>query len=325
MREKEDKSSIAILDSGVSDSLRNKIEIAGEKNFTGRDDCCEDDNGHGSSCVSVIERINPNVKYYILKVLDKNARTSGDVLIRALQYLQDIEADYICMSLSTPNTKYAAEMMPLCKQLKEQGKIILASRSNACQEESYPALLPDVIGVEGILMDNEEDFWYDADSRLQVVGDLSPVFVPDIGSKRWNLFGGNSKATAAIAGIITKNCKDTSFLESHAKRKSWNENDILEGKKNRNEKSLALWKPNPLEQDIAAMLTSYIPEYSPGMGIHGHLRPGDYFDMTENLTDKFGILIDYSTIRYHNFNNSYTLAEYIKTRMPENTLFLGNP
>ena len=93
---------LILIDSGVnSDIIKNNI-LSG-KNFISSESEAnyQDDNGHGTFCASIIERMCPNVEFYILKVLNENAASSTSILKKALKYVTELDARVVCLSLST--------------------------------------------------------------------------------------------------------------------------------------------------------------------------------------------------------------------------------
>lgn len=192
-----------------------------------------DENGHGTHCASIIKRLVPNAGMYILKVLNKDAKTSSKVLITALKHLLETDIRVINISLAATFNDYTNELKEVCDLLYKRGKILIASLSNT-EYKSYPAAFKNVIGVRGSNFNFSNDFWYNSDLEIQCVADALPLFVPGV-NNTYTMFGGNSKATALFTGIILNILKDepdmdfealNELLQNRAKRNQWSEEDI---------------------------------------------------------------------------------------------------
>lgn len=203
---------------------RQKIEVI---------DNYEDENGHGSACVNVISRISSNAYFYIIKILDQYLESSIAMLNCALEHCLTLPYNFINLSLSTLNKTGMGYTEKLCKRLKRQGKIIIASVYNN-YDIGYPAAFDSVIGVFGSLFSSKYEYWFDSKKKIQCIGNKMPFYVSD-DIDNYYLFGGTSSAAALIMGNLFKNCLEETYidytkackiLERGAKRNKWFKSDL---------------------------------------------------------------------------------------------------
>ncbi len=204
------RTTIALVDSGCTCDDKSQLSVIGgmaflraKDNNTSREyDDFQDESGHGTACAAVIQRENPSVSLYIVKVLNTNLETDTDVLLKALEHLLYVDVKIINLSLAARYSSYMGKMERLCGALLEQNKIIVSSYGNAAANGyQFPATLPNVLGVRGnILIDRK--FWYNPMTN-DIVCDSTPVMVPTLPGN-YRLFGGNSKATALFSGLLSR-------------------------------------------------------------------------------------------------------------------------
>ena len=225
---------IAVVDSGIDLKIYEKyvteyIEFCSNEDESGT----FDSNGHGTLCCSTILSVNSNIKFVIIKVLNQNNLCSDERLLCALRYLTEMDVDIINLSLSTDSVEYLEEYKKIFIKLKGQGKVIVAATKNG-NKPSIITNLPEVIGVYGGIFRNYEDYWYQRNKNIQCVTNNIPYLVKGFNGK-YELFGGNSKATALFTGIISKHWNEIKnltwhdrdrVLELYAKNKKWDLKDI---------------------------------------------------------------------------------------------------
>ena len=228
---------IAIIDSGINTSLLSKYVFGGcsilPKSDYGFDvnQNIEDEHGHGTGCAYAILRIEENVEFYTIKILNPYLKTSSTFLIQALEHLNNINIDIVNISVTTDI--YSKTMEIVCDELRSQGKILLASKNNK-NSKSYPAEFDSVIGVRGSIFKDDYTYWYDDKKTIQCVADMTPIWTPTIYNQfKYLPFSSNSKATPTFAGILSKiiqrgvSVNDINYyLKLNAKRSSWEEQDI---------------------------------------------------------------------------------------------------
>lgn len=195
------KVKIAVIDSGIS-SKESTLPIIGISNIINkREDTHLDLNGHGTMCVKTINFLNSSNAYYIVKCLDRNLQCSSVELLEALESLLELDADIVNLSLATSSRLYYKEFEEICGELKKQGKIIIGSVSKE-QRYSIPAILPSVIGVEGMSLTGHSQVIYKAEKKIQCIADATPLIIKYENS--FSVFAGHSKATACLCGIVSK-------------------------------------------------------------------------------------------------------------------------
>jgi len=230
---------IILLDTGIDTKAFKNCLVGGKHFFVEGhsiycDDNFDDDNGHGSACAYTIKSIFPTVKFYAIKILDKNAETIYPILETALEYCLDLEYRLINLSLAMIDNRVNGKFSKLCDKLKDKGKVLLSSVHNG-HSESYPASYQSVIGIRGSRLITPEHYWYNSNKSIQCVADITPCFT-DRSLEKYFLFGGNSKACALVCGLLMKATENndstvdfysaSSVLEKNAQRKLWTEKDI---------------------------------------------------------------------------------------------------
>lgn len=331
-------STVAIIDSGIDvDNTQFKNRITDGIGFrydseTGKktsDDSFKDENGHGTSCASLIKRIATNTDFYIVKILNKDAETNSKALLQALKYLSSMNIRLINLSLATIDEEYLEEIKEVCNLLRQSGKIIVCSLDNR-NNRSFPAVLDSVIGVRGGIFNSQELFWFNRAYEIQCVADIVPIYAPTINGAYW-LFGGNSKATALFTGHIANILSeqpDISFeklnevLERRACKNNWDENDI-----DINIDFFEDIKPldENFEQSDMKILTSILKDnlgfneasealvfkkklYSPQIGVNKF----NCYNIIKDVEKKFGVKLNYDTISLNTYTSIYTLLDFIK-------------
>lgn len=198
---------IAIIDSGINvnnkqiaHSILDGISICSGSELSTSD--YMDSNGHGTYCAEIITRICPHCKLIIVKILNSNNQGSSECLLRALKYLEDKDVDIINMSLSTYHNDFREKLQKVCERLHARGVVLVSSLANHAQS-SYPAVFSSVLGVKGETFLGEREYIYCPDQSVQCIASSVPVLVNDLDGK-YGFFGGNSKATAIITGILAE-------------------------------------------------------------------------------------------------------------------------
>lgn len=223
------KNTIIVIDSGVDIKNKeiNKVIIGGKsikkiKNNYIVDTNIQDDNGHGTQCISVIKSINKNVRIYVLKIIRENGKCSSDLLYRALQVCLNIPIPIISISLSIINDmcdKNKIEKIFL--ELKKRERICFISVQNK-KKESFPSNLNSVIGICGDNRFYNSEFIYNPQSILPNIFSGGLQYTYGMNSEL-KLFCGNSKACAVAAGIFSLlENKEKMYLKSMKKLCDYN-------------------------------------------------------------------------------------------------------
>lgn len=216
-----EKKRIALVDSSVDVNLY-KNNIVGSYSLLNSDKH-EMSNNHGTLCCSAILKINPLAEIYTVTALDQNNRSSSETILDALHYLSNTSVDIINLSLSTDNIRWEKDYKKVISKICNQGKIVIASLANN-HAISIPARLPEVIGVQGNIFRDPMEYWFNRRYEIQSVANAIPQVLKG-NQGTYELFGGNSKATAVFTGIVSKIGIDSraleNYLEIHAKKKEW--------------------------------------------------------------------------------------------------------
>lgn len=210
------KIKIAILDTGIdSEYAKHYLQGRIDKNYV-LAECnnhinfeeCEpnDENGHGTACVSTINRLCKKVEYTSIQLLNNKGESNICKLISSLIFLKNLDVDLINVSLSSNDERYADKINTLISELKEQHKYVIAAESND-RKVSIPAQLDGSFGVKSYISSCETDFCYRKNERIQLICDGTPCMLPNYGYIPF--FGGNSKATAHMTGIVASYLSST--------------------------------------------------------------------------------------------------------------------
>lgn len=329
------KQRIVIVDSGI-DMANTDFNIRSGINFSSRGGLNEiqDSSGHGTYCAAIINNVYPGAELDIVKILDHNAETSSSRLIEALEYICDLDARIVNLSLATRNSMYAEPLTAICNKLSHEGKFIVSSLANG-HSYSMPAAIPSVIGVDSIRFNDANSFWYNRHERIQCVADITPVMVPTLkGSFR--MFGGNSKATAYfsgyIANLLSREQDIRSFnqlntaLEATACLNHWNAEDIENGKRPdfKLGKQGIVTTNEEVHQQIIHIIrqTFSILDHQTDKLTHQTLfewlKQDDYYPLMEEITRHFSITVNYNLLSLNVFQSSMSLSEFVESRLEAN-------
>lgn len=195
----------AIIDSGVNNLIIDNNIFGGvtfknkDNHFEIKKDQYNDENGHGSMVYRTVTRY--DVEFYIVKVLNKNNQGNSTILYEALKWLLDVDVKYIIICISTGNNTLKDKYQKIIDELTAQGKIIFSSWTNNYYSiNSYPAALRNVISV-GRNRDNLKYIECNWEKSIQCTLDMdtSYIWIPN---KGFDVFGGNSQATADLLAIV---------------------------------------------------------------------------------------------------------------------------
>ena len=229
------KIKIALIDSGINDRFNSQV-IEGisiiydeKKKQVSFSDDYTDENGHGTYCAQIINSYCPFVEFVIIKILDKNNRGYSQALTAALEYLLQFPVDIINLSLAVLQGELNEKISKLCARLKNNGVIINVSVANR-ELTSFPASLRSTIGIRGAFNIDKHKIWFNEKIEIQCVANIIPVLVYNHESAK-TFFGGNSKATALVTGLIANTMYNSKIVGEElfkelAARTKWDENDI---------------------------------------------------------------------------------------------------
>ena len=198
---------IAIIDSGVDSehpeigSITHGIDIRIDSDgqiIWGTD--YVDRSGHGTACTGIIHQIAPDAEIHIVRIFEQSLVADGKLLIAALRWVTNQGIDVVNLSLGTTDHQYIAPIQELCRQATRENIILVAAAHNR-GIESYPAILPDVIGVQGRPMPTLNDFYFRKNNNIECVAHGGEqILCWKNASKR--IAAGSSFAASRIAGIV---------------------------------------------------------------------------------------------------------------------------
>lgn len=236
-----DATKVAIVDSGLrwiddkyKDNFIDGIAIDPFSKKINRD--FADNNGHGTYCANMILKENPGVKLFIIKILNNNVKSDYKSLIKALEYLLDVDVKIINLSLSVQNWECEKQIYELCDRLIDQGKIIVSALANG-SEYSIPAVLDNVIGVSGDYQNVDRLYSFNKEKKIQCMCNAEPVIFAGLNQK-YEIFMGNSKATAAFSGYLSRFIRDENYYLLEEK---------LHGLEKKGDKQVEIYRSAPVD------------------------------------------------------------------------------
>ena len=323
-----DEIKVAILDTGIGYSkyipqkcIENEYIVKNGEINIGRAD---DIDGHGTECAFEIYRQCPDVKFTIIKVMEKGIGIKENLRI-ALEYLCNLDVQIINMSLAYFSIKNKDDLYQKYIQIIEKDKVIIAALGNN-KQRSYPAIYENIIGVKGVEFQNNE-IWFSEENEIQCLCDNNTYICPGIYTEYELYPKSNSVATARVTGIIAQKYLETqkkinidntyNILKNIATKHWWNEKDIFENIRNpvwyREEKS-----------DFWEIIKNIVKEYvkvdykkweNQGYCILGEKAGITYRECVSiiiNIRKKININIDYFKCSRKIFASLYSLDKFVE-------------
>ena len=102
--------------------------------------------GHGTACAGIIRRKASEAELYSVRIFDESLQADSRLLIAAIEWALDQDMDLINLSLGTTEVTYRDALERICRQAADQSVLLVAAEHEEGRE-SYPAHLPQVIGV----------------------------------------------------------------------------------------------------------------------------------------------------------------------------------
>lgn len=137
---------VALIDGGIQDTqmLENKIieSIYFSKYIQRKEANIE----HGTTCAEIIAQMCPQVKFWDMRIFEKDGTANITILIEALKWCIRHRVKLIHLSLGTINYFDKEKLQEYIIRLTEQGAIIVAAYHNA-NIKTYPAIFKGVFGV----------------------------------------------------------------------------------------------------------------------------------------------------------------------------------
>ncbi len=331
---------VAILDTGI-DSKHDylKENIIGGRSFILNDkniligDEYSDDNGHGSSCASLIKKEFKDIDIFAIKILDSQGRSNVQVLEEALKFILKTDIRLINLSLSINENKFQSDLYSICKELFLNGKIIVSSLANRCKS-SYPCVFDNVIGVKGFILENKDSFWYNKNYDIQCVIDNNSYLSCSLNNS-YQLFGkSNSQATARLTGKIAKVMSKypkieleglNKELESLALKNRWSESDLLSSKRYYDNKVEPYDSDNYILKSVKETLKEVLKIDDKSEDIYDYnlfsnrvgLNDHNCFNVIRKMEEKFNIKIEYINVSRYDFVSVHTLTKLVELNINE--------
>ena len=144
---------VAVVDSGIAPNHPKIGPVAGGVGLAMRPDGTiryGDDHadcaGHGTACAGIIRRKASEAELYSVRIFDESLQADSRLLIAAIEWALEEGMDVINLSLGTTEVENRDKLAQVCQKVTDQG-IILVAAEHEEGRESYPAHLPQVIGV----------------------------------------------------------------------------------------------------------------------------------------------------------------------------------
>lgn len=199
---------VFVIDSGVNPSHSHVREVSGGAWLFKEPDgvirlaegSFPDELGHGTAITAVIRHVAPAARVHAIKIFSGSLCATMDVLEAALEHAMGSGARVVNLSLGVGQDVSSRPIESLCRSAADRGVILVASARNGSGRASYPALLPDVIGVAADGRLGERSLRYAAGDAFECRASGWPRPLP--GLPRERNFGGHSFAAARVTGTV---------------------------------------------------------------------------------------------------------------------------
>jgi subtilisin len=155
--------------------------------------------GHGTACAGIIRAIAPACSIASVRVLGRENRGSGEIMLTGLRWAVEQGYDVINMSLSSTRRELTALLHEVADDAYFQRRAIVASAHNSALR-SYPWRFSSVISVGSHEVDDPLAFFYNPAPPVEFFARGAGIEVAWLGGGRMRS-SGNSFATAHISGI----------------------------------------------------------------------------------------------------------------------------
>lgn len=205
---------IAIIDSGVNPQIACAERISKCYSVVIKDgvyQCIdaepEDEMGHGSAVATIIYNQNSNIELISISVNSIEFEYDEEALISALEFVDGIDVDIVNISAGVTYSTKVQQLEEVCCRIASKGAFIISAFDND-GAISYPAALPDVIGIDVTSeYDNRDDIIYQENSIVDLL--VSDRFFRTIWQGKKTIIRGTSFATAYITGKVSKLLSET--------------------------------------------------------------------------------------------------------------------
>lgn len=139
---------IGVIDSGVNPDHPHINGVAGGVWIRESDNSEDfiDRLGHGTAVAAAIHDNAPTAQIYAVKVFDRSLTTTGNILLRAIDWCLDSGMQLINLSLGTWNPIYREPFLDRIRRAKQSGTRIVAAYESGGRV-ALPGSLADVVGV----------------------------------------------------------------------------------------------------------------------------------------------------------------------------------
>lgn len=199
---------VAVVDSGIDQnhpkigSITDGVHISVDCDGRIVYDCDDysDRAGHGTACAGIIRKKAPETELFSIRVFDQSLSAPGGALVSAVQWAIEKRIDIVNLSLGTTDIAFRGAISDVCGLAVERGIVLIAAEHNSGLE-SYPAALPETIGVAGGEIYEKYGYFFRPDQTTECVarGDVQRVWWMD---GREILIAGTSFAAPHITGIV---------------------------------------------------------------------------------------------------------------------------
>jgi len=237
---------VAVLDTGIDDHLPELSNaVVGEHCILPPSGCAgdtaeadgpgtaQDDQGHGTEVASILIGVAPRVKLVVVKVADRDGRSSSAQIQAGLDWLRvvhpeahivnvslagDIPLSGNCSNLTPALASYSASV----RALRAQGTLVFAASGNNGRPNGLPApaCFPESVAVGAVYartwgpvtapnicrdahpIADEVACWSNASSMLDLLAPGAPIETTSLGGST-TTFAGTSAAVAVAAGAAS--------------------------------------------------------------------------------------------------------------------------
>ena len=156
--------------------------------------------GHGTACAGIVRKRAPETDLVSVRIFDTSLQTLGHNLVAALRWCVEHHIDVVNLSLGTTDLDFRDVLFDACQEALD-GKVLIVAAHNNEEQESFPAVFSNVIGVTAGRFADSKAYRYRPLNRVECVahGDLQRVCWLN---SRELLVRGTSYAAAHVSGIV---------------------------------------------------------------------------------------------------------------------------
>lgn len=197
---------VAVVDSGIAAGHPHVGAVAGGVRI-GRDGVEDDDwadrIGHGTAVAAAIREKAPDAELLAIRVFEKELATTADALALAIRRAADLGAQFINLSLGTPNPAHADALARAVRHAAERGALVIS----AFELDGTVWLPGSLDGVMGVVLDwslprTAIRIHQGAGGRVLAAASGYPRPIPGVDPER-NLKG-ISFAVANVTGVMAR-------------------------------------------------------------------------------------------------------------------------